>query len=140
MTKADTQLTKFTQRSEDTPEEAYWHLSPSVLMEFLAGPIEEHIADIQIRTPVRERETRLHLMQPVRGALPPAMVKAWEAYIEAGKRQTVAWKAYIEEYQGQTKCWNTYIQAKRAAESKIAALHAIECPGCPWDGNTIFPY
>ena len=28
---------------------------------------------------------------------------------------------------------------KARADPKVLALHAKECPDCPWDGRTIFP-
>ena len=31
------------------------------------------------------------------------------------------------------------VEASKAYMPDILALHAAECPDCPWDGKTIFP-
>jgi hypothetical protein len=56
-----------------------------------------------------ELPIRLHLMAPVRGQLPAELSRA---------------RAEL---------------SKAVADPAIIALHAIECPGCPWNGATIFP-
>jgi len=32
-----------------------------------------------------------------------------------------------------------YVTARADCDAEIEALHARECPNCPWDGKTIFP-
>jgi len=88
-----------------------WHIHHMVLVEPMTEPIENRIAFIRTNKPKHEVATRLRLLKPVQGVLPVAVVEARKAYVEARK-------AYDEE---------------------IDALHAIECPNCPWDGHTIFP-
>jgi tetratricopeptide (TPR) repeat protein len=56
--------------------------------------------------------------------------EAWEAYVEAGKAYVEAGKAYVE-------AGKAYVEAGKAPE--VLALHAKECPNCPWNGETIFP-
>ena len=96
---------------------AYWHIHHDVLLEYTTN-IQERIAYIKSDKPEHERETRLRLMGPVKGALPIAVAKAGAAYTTAG---------------------DAYDKAVRDNAPAIEALHKIECPNCPWNGYTIFP-
>ena len=88
----------------------FWHIHHEVLLEW-SDDIQERIDYIKAHKPPHEVETRLRLLKPVQGALPPKLVKAKAAYA----------KAYDE------------------CLPQIEALHALECPDCPWNGTTIFP-
>ena len=107
--------------------EYYWHVHHTVLCEPLTEPIENRIAYIKASKREAEIETRLRLMAPVRGKLPAAYAKARAAYAKAGA-------AY-------DKVRAAYDKARAAALPEIEALHALECPNCPWDAaqQTIFP-
>ena len=100
--------------------EYYWHVHHTVLCEPLTEPIENRIAYIKASKREAEIETRLRLMAPVRGKLPAAYAKARAAYDKARA---------------------AYAKAGAAALPEIEALHALECPNCPWDAaqQTIFP-
>jgi hypothetical protein len=37
------------------------------------------------------------------------------------------------------KKWAVYCEVYDAVKSAIEVLHAIECPDCPWNGQTILP-
>jgi len=72
--------------------------------------------------------------------------EAWKAYDEAWKARDEAWKARVEAEKAYVEVWNAYVEAGKACDEawkayveEIEALHAIECPNCPWDGHTIFP-
>src|SRR3990167_7800784 len=95
----------------------FWHVHNTVLLEWCYN-YEERARYIRTNKPRNEQETRLRLFKPVQGRLPEAVVKAHQAYVEA--RQ--AFDEVLED--------NT---------AKIEALHAKECPNCPWNGHTIFP-
>jgi tetratricopeptide (TPR) repeat protein len=58
--------------------------------------------------------------------------RAWEACVKASEAYIKAWEAY-------DRAWEAYDRAREACQPEIEALHALECPGCPWDGRTIFP-
>src|SRR4030067_1149915 len=92
-------------------------LHHEVLLEW-SDDIQERIDYIKAHKPPHEVETRLRLLKPVQGALPQKLVKAKAAYDKAKAAYN---KAYDE------------------CLPQIEALHALECPDCPWNGTTIFP-
>ena len=94
--------------------ELYWHVHHDVLCEPLTYPVEDRIAFIKANKPSSEVETRLRLMQPVRGKLPLRFVKAWSA-------------------------WSAARDAYDKARPALERLHRKDCPGCPWNGHTILP-
>ena len=135
-----------------------WHVHHDQLVEWcydFAG----RVAYIKAEKPANEVPTRLRLFQLVRN--PPAAiskaraacdeawaarVKAWAVYEEAWAACGEAWAAYDEAGAAiskagaaRAKAWAVYDEARTAAMPELIALHAVECPGCPWDGETIFP-
>ena len=130
-----------------------WHIHHMVLVESLTEPIENRIAFIRTNKPEDEIETRLRLLKPVQGVLPVAVVEAgkaydearkacdeaWKAYVEAGKAYVEAGKAYVEAEKAYDEARKACVEARKACVEEIDALHAIECPNCPWNGHTIFP-
>ena len=60
-----------------------WHIHHQILLEPLLEPIESRIAYIKANKPANEVPTRLKLLRPVKGPLPPGLVKAGEAYAKA---------------------------------------------------------
>ncbi len=95
----------------------YWHCHHDVLCEFVDNP-QERIDYIIWAKPNAEIDIRLRLFQPVKGKLPPDVVEAWAAYDKARA---------------------AYDKARENHREELEALHAKECPNCPWDGKTIFP-
>ena len=102
-----------------------WHVHHETLIEPLTEPIENRIAYIKQAKPASEVELRLRLLKPVQGELPAALNKAKAALDKARAAYAKAWAAYVK--------------AGAACMPEIEALHAIECPDCPWDGTSIFP-
>lgn len=54
-------------------------------------------------------------------------------------------QAWLDTQRGESKLWQRAGLAERAAReltdqhaAELKALHAVECPGCTWDGFTIF--
>ncbi len=130
----------------------YWHCHHEVLCEFVGDP-QERIDYIKMAKPNAEIDIRLRLFQPVKGKLPPDVVEAEAAYDKAGAARNKAGAAY-------DKAWAAYDKARKACDKAAAArnkagaaynrarenhreeleaLHAKECPNCPWDRKTIFP-
>ena len=120
-------------------KELCWHLyRAGSLCQF--GDIEARRVEVETIKAEYELPTRRRLMKRVVGELPSEFVEAcaqeeaareiWEAW-DARKARDAAWKAWKAQ------------EARNAAYSKhkveIEALHAEECPNCPWDGETIFP-
>ena len=95
----------------------YWHIHHNMLIEPSTN-IEERIVSIKTNKPKDELGVRLRLLREVRGKLPDDLLKAREAYFKARE---------------------AYDKAREAYAPQIEALHAKECPNCPWDGMTIFP-
>ena len=96
---------------------AYWHIHHDKLLEF-SGNIDKRIEYIKYGKPTEEIELRLRLLKPVKGKLPDAVIKVW-----------AVWE----------KVWAACDETIQKYQSKIEALHTLECPDCPWDGETIFP-
>jgi len=127
-----------------------WHVHHDVLLEPLVEPIETRIAFIKAHKPKKETATRLRLLKPVKGPLPAkllkagkASVKAWKAYDKAWKAYDKAWKASVKAGEAYDKAWEASVKAGEASVKAgeavdVLALHAKECPGCPWNGRTIF--
>lgn len=86
---------------------------------------DERVKYIQCHKPQYEQALRLRLFNLIpQNRVPLDLVKAWEAYIKAGKACDKAWEACI-------KAGETY-------DKELEILHQELCPNCPWDGQTIF--
>ena len=143
----------------------YWHVHHDRLCEPLTEPLRNRIDYINSHKLKAERAIRLHWMAPVQGDVPAASVKALAAYDKALAAYDKAWAAYdkaLAAYDkaraAYDKAWAAYDKARAAYDKAWAAydkalaaydeawalpaleaLHAVEHPGCPWDGTTIFP-
>ena len=102
----------------------YWHIHHRVLFEQATEPIKNRIAYIKAEKPECEVALRLRLLKPVKDQ----------------KRLIAILTAYEK---AEATALEAYEKAKAPASAKrdeaINALHAKECPDCPWDGETIFP-
>ena len=116
-----------------------WHFHHSVLVEALTEPIEARIADIKWNKPIDEQALRLRLLHLVKGQLPTAFVDASLAYHEARATYYGAGATYYGAEVALGKARANYYRVQVACSTEINALHAVECPGCPWNGLTIFP-
>jgi len=64
----------------------------------------------------------------------------WKGCEEAQRVYDEARKAYDEARKANLQAWKAWDKAQRACATELEALHAIECPGCPWDGERlVFP-
>ena len=82
-----------------------------------------------------------------------AFGKDWDAYVKARAAFGKDWDAFVKASVAYAKAGDAFVKAKaafvkaKAAYNKaydeclpqIEALHALECPDCPWNGTTIFP-
>ena len=126
-----------------------WHVHHKVLVEPLTEPIENRIAYIRKDKPADEIELRLRLLKLVRGSLPAEYVEAAAEYARTGAKYKEGWAKYQATVATDKEAWIKYLDAGsklNAAGSKyrktwvkygpeIEALHAIECPDCPWTGH-----
>ena len=144
----------------------YWHVHHDVLIEW-SDNIQERIDCVKATKPTEEIETRLRLLKPVVGPLPPEWDKAaaewrkaaaewrkadaecakvdaeWDKARAERDKVDAEWdKAAAEWDKARAECAKAAAERDKAAaehREEIEALHAVECPGCPWEGKTIFP-
>ena len=127
-----------------------WHGFHDELCTPLAGSIDERLEEIHSEKPKEEWALRERLLKPIEGQLPEAIIRAVVATaqaLEAWHQATYSYKRFdIEISVLDHASYETYCEV-RLEEMKvrasylpeIEALHAQECPDCPWDGETIFP-
>ena len=113
-----------------------WHIHHDVLVEPLNESLGTRIEFIKEHKHSSEVPTRMRLMKPVRGKL-PELAKAGAEWDKAGAEWDKAraeWDKARAELAKARAEWDKAIK-----HPSVLALHAKECPNCPWDGKTIFP-
>lgn len=130
---------------------AYWHIHHDILVE-LSDNIEERIEFIKRSKSPEEIPLRLKLLKAVKGKLPKEIIEACVTYDRAGIAYNKARDAYNEIWMickearvaydkaeiAYDKARVAYYEVLNNHRAEIEALHAAECPNCPWDGKTIF--
>jgi len=123
---------------------AYWHIYHDSLLDFSAN-IEERIEYIKQHKSSSNIPLRLRLLKEVKGPLPEELVKlgkAWwkalEAYVEADDKMQSG-QFDEEAYRHAVDTYDEVQQKLDYTICKYNKEHAKECPGCPWDGYSIFP-
>ena len=137
-----------------------WHVHHRILIEPLTEPIEVRRQYIRDTKPPEEQELRLRLLAELRGSLPDPVMRAAAAYVkahEACRNARAAWRNADADRAKACAAWNKAYADWRKADAEcrpaeaawvnvladhapaIEAIHAQECPDCPWDGRTIFP-
>ena len=96
----------------------YWHIHHDTLCEGTTD-IEERITYIKNNKPSSEIPLRLKLMQKVKS--PSKLPREWK---EADQKREEAYQKWME--------------ACHKYKPQIEALHKIEHPDCPWNGESIF--
>ena len=119
-----------------------WHVHHTILLESLTEPMSDRVAYIRDNKPAHEVDIRLALMKKVKGPLPSTLQKAYAAWQKARaawlKADPARQKALVA-WQKARAAWQKAIDDSMPA---IDALHAKECPDCPWTlggQHTIFP-
>jgi hypothetical protein len=114
-----------------------WHVHHDKLLEYCYD-YDERVKFIKSNKFRGEIAVRLRRFRLVKGNLPEAVIKA-----EAAREKAKA--TYNKARAGRNKVWAVYCKAYEASckalydnMSAILALHAKECPDCPWDGRTLF--
>lgn len=127
-----------------------WHIHHNTLCERAGDSLADRAAYVRDNKPEYEIPTRLRLMRPVLNGKAESMWKFYNA--ACGEAQKLCggaacgetWKFYNAacaeawKLRGGAACGEAqklYDEARKPLE----ALHAVECPNCPWDGTTIFP-
>src|SRR3989337_2661697 len=87
----------------------FWHIHREVLLEW-SDDIQERIDYIKAHKPPHEVETRLRLLKPVQGALPPKLVKARDAYLA----YDTDCDAYVKARAAFGKDWDAFVKASVA--------------------------
>lgn len=72
----------------------------------------------------------------MKGTLPKALIEAGEAYLTVFNE----WKTMGYQRTKWIEKRNIYFNALETYKPEIERLHALECPNCPWNGETLFPY
>lgn len=126
-----------------------WHYHHSeYLVEFPTETLESRHAFIDVDKGENERPLRHRLLKTVIGELPEDLTTAGKGYVKAKKafdraNGTGFWTKFLLQ---QGKSANDQLLVATLLYEKvyyinlpaIEALHAVECPDCPWDGRTIF--
>ena len=133
-----------------------FHCHHDILYEFVYD-YGERVRFIKKNKPKSEQELRLKLFKMIpEDKLPGkdsaeyiAYAKAWvaydkarEAYAKAREAYAKAREAYAKAWVAYDKAWEAYDKAWEAYDKKyhkeLLKLHEELCPGCPWDGKSIF--
>jgi len=136
----------------------YWHIHHDTLFE-TTHDIAERKEYILRHKPVEQKELRLRLLQEVQNP-PQVLLKAvadLEAATDVYEQAYAAYSAvscgrvlrdanyysasdaYATACDKHTEAFNALKDASDLCAVEMELLHKIECPNCPWDGNTIFP-
>ena len=110
----------------------YWHIHHDTLCEGTTH-IEERITYIKNNKPSSEIPLRLKLMQKVKN--PSKLPKEWR---EAYQKWEEADKKWGEAYQKWEEASEKWEEADEKYVLQVEALHKIEHPNCPWNGESIF--
>ena|SRR3990167_6298379 len=119
------------------PVVVYWHIHHDEVVGWSAK-IQERIDYIKRFKPRAEVPVRLRWMMPVIGVLPVEVQRAGARY-EATRVKYKAARAHDITWAKCHAAWLEYETARAKYQPELEALHAVEHPGCPWDGKTLFP-
>jgi hypothetical protein len=123
--------------------EYYWHMYHDQLVTPVMGPIKDRRKYIRTEKakyePPWKIKLRLRLLKRVRGTvlLDRAAKAAYDARIDLDTIKTG--KKLQAMLHVLAAAWASHETELRNFKANIEALHAEECPDCPWDGETIFP-
>lgn len=116
----------------------FWHVHHDVLIEYCHS-YDERKGFILHCKPENEQKLRLKLFQPIKGKLPKKFIRARDKFVKARNKYVKTKIEYCKARDKYYKAWDKYVKARDGCKKEIEALHAKECPNCPWDGKTIFP-
>lgn len=105
-----------------------WHVHHNMLFERLTAPIEDRVAYIRKFKPKEEIEIRLRLLH---------LVKDQEVLTKYDDAVRYAWHTEVDSW-GMEQ-WEAYEIKMAHLREAVKRLHALECPDCTWNGETIFP-
>ena len=122
-----------------------WHCHHMKVVEKLTERAGNRIDYILTYKPDAEQALRLRLFRPVRhdAAVAPAR-KAYDAAVAPARKAydaavAPAQAAYDAAVAAARKAYDAAVAPAQAAyDAAVASAHERECPGCPWDGSTIF--
>jgi len=124
-----------------------WHIHHDGLLEILTEPASARAVFIRGNKPAHEIETRLMRMGPIRNVdrIPVVVREAKNTLSEMARQaygsppSTAFQESSSEVWGAYSEATSAYYKACRTHRAEIEALHAEECPDCPWDGKTLFP-
>jgi hypothetical protein len=125
----------------------YWHVHHDILYETIED-VDDRKKNILEWKPKDEVETRLRLLKPILN--PPKELQDILARMQVAHAANNA--DYRENKLERDRCirpcatylrlftiYNEYWSLQDKLRDQMEELHRIECPGCPWNGRTIFP-
>ena len=142
-----------------------WHARKIMLLEWCRD-YDKQAGRIPSYLPSHELELHLRLFQSVKGELPQGIIEARNIYDEAcnicDEAREAYNKAWNDEYgrlgflnpkkaykkacdvsdeasKVHSEALRTYNEVLSSHKDEIEALHAMECPNCPWGGEIILP-
>ena len=117
----------------------YWHIHHDTLCEGTTD-IKERMAYIKDNKPPNEIPLRLKLMQKVKSPskLPREWKEVYQKWVVADQKWGEAYQKREEAYQKWEEACQKWVEACHKYKPQIEALHKIEHPNCPWNGESIF--
>jgi len=121
----------------DGPIRFGWHMCHDSLVELLTAPIAGRIDWIIHYKDAHEIPVRLKSLRAVLSKLPDRYVQACVELAKANGESSKAYakwlKTRVEWHSASALFRLTYAEC----QAELEAIHARECPGCPWDGSTL---
>ena len=108
-------------------------------LQFTYEPLPNRVAFVEKEKTPEEVPIRLRWMQKVEGKLPPDVMATGIAYAHARDVFFRTREAHDHSWVARTRAWEAHNVALMAHFDEIEALFWAQCPGCPWDGKTLFP-
>ena len=122
----------------------YWHSGHAHLVSWMTAA---HAAGrwfvVATQKPERERPTRARLMHPVARPYPDWLAEAGRLWDEGNRLWAERERLRAEAnrlWDEADWLWDDADRLLTAHAADLDALHAAQCPDCPWDGETIFPH
>jgi hypothetical protein len=114
-----------------------WLLHHQTLIEVTTEPMAGRIRFVKESKSSEEIPIRLKWMRPVWGKLPVSVVDAGRRLVAVQKSLDKNWTPRASNsLRAASMAWS---RAVKRCQKSIEKLHALECPGCPWNGETLFP-
>ena len=106
-----------------------WHVHHNVLFEALTEPLETRIAYITEQKSRDETPEQIALRLRLLKVITGPEIEEYDRLVQPARAE---YNRIVQPARAE------YDRIEQPARKKIEALHAQQCPNCPWDGKTIF--